>query len=294
MFVLVFSLLIVLMILSLVLTKVNQVYASPVLSIFNRWLRWFIIAGSLADICVFFDFFNRSFEILFIVFFVTWFLIDTIFRWLMIRAISVSPLPLFPRFKVNRSGEEWPVQRRFLNLRDTLREKGFVLSESLRAEVATRYFVRVSVYQNPQTNLRLQVSFLPQPVGNFSICFQLSTLCANGTRIVTDNHYLPFAGFYPSSWQLERKPNTRGFTQLLRIHEQRILKSGQIACEWNVDPLEDLNSQQCELERLNLELGFLLPYSEHDEHGRISYEGRFRVWKEMLSLNYFGRAAKYN
>ena len=69
--------------------------------------------------------------------------------------------------------------------------------------------------------------------------------------------------------------------------------AGSAAVPWTSEPLDDLNAQQTDLERINTELGFLLPHAEHEEHGRISHEGRYRVWKEMLSLSYLGRAARY-
>lgn len=60
---------------------------------------------------------------------------------------------------------------------------------------------------------------------------------------------------------------------------------------WTTEPLGDLNLQQRELEEVNTELGFLFPRSQREDHGKITYEGRYRVWKELWLLNYFGRAA---
>jgi hypothetical protein len=282
------------MIVSLVLTKTNQYYASPVISLINRWLRWVIMAGGLAEISRYFGWLGRPYEVLFVVYFIAWFWFDGIYRWLAIQAVSFSPLPLFPRFAINQVGDEWPVQRRFLTLRDTLRSAGFNYVQSVRAEVATSFFLRLSIYQDKRGLTRAQVAFLPQPTGCLSVCFQFSTQFADGTRVVTDNHYLPFAGFYPETWQLERKPNTRDFYKLLKRHGLRVEQSGQTPVVWSTEPVDDLNAQQSELERLNVDMGFLLPRVEHDEHGRISHEGRFRVWKEMLSLSYLGRPAQYD
>ncbi|MCZ2152790.1 MAG: hypothetical protein LC114_02630 [Bryobacterales bacterium] len=46
-------------------------------------------------------------------------------------------------------------------------------------------------------------------------------------------------------------------------------------------------------EQVNTELGFLFPYAQREDHGTITYEGRYRVWKELWLLNYLGRAARY-
>jgi hypothetical protein len=282
------------MVLSLVITKANHSFAYPVLAVVNRWIRWFVVAGCLAEISLYFGWFDRSFGILYFVYFITWFWMDSVYRWLTIKAISASPLPLFPRFIINRSGDEWPVQRRYLKLREILREKGFSPVQALRSEVATSFYLRVSVYQDSGAMTRLQVSFLPQPMGNISICFHLASRLADGTRLVTDNHYLPFAGFYAETCFVHRMPNRRNFIRLLNYHKKRVALSGRPTVAWTTEPLEDLNAQQSELERINTEMGFLLPHAEHEEHGRISYEGRYRIWKEMLSLNYFGRAADYH
>jgi len=61
-----------------------------------------------------------------------------------------------------------------------------------------------------------------------------------------------------------------------------------------VDPMADLNDTQSELDRVNTELGFLNPRGAREDHGKISNEGRYRVWKEIWMLNYLGRAARYD
>lgn len=281
------------MLLSLVLLKLNQHYASPVLAIVNRWLRWGVMAGMLTELSRHFAWSERPYGVMFAVFFIAWFLLDGIYRWMAIHAMSVSPLPLFPRFSLNRAGDEWPVQGRFLKLRDQLRAAGFKQVQALRAEITSGLHLRLSIYQNEDNTSRLQVAFLPQAAGNVTVCLHLATQLADGRRIVTDNHFLPFAGFYPESWHIERRPCTRSFASLLARHRDRVSGAGSAAVPWTSEPLDDLNAQQTDLERINTELGFLLPHTEHEEHGRISHEGRYRVWKEMLSLSYLGRAARY-
>lgn len=281
------------MLLSLLVTKLNQHYASPVLAILNRWIRWGVMAGGVAQMLQHFSWSQRSFGILFLVCLISWFLLEGIYRWLTINAMSVSPLPLFPHFVANRAGDEWPVQKRFLKLRDELRTAGFKQVQALRAEVATSLFLRISVYQNSDNTLRLKIAFIPQPMGNMTVCIHLATQTANGKRMITDNHYLPFAGFYPETWSVERRPNLRSFARLLKLHQNRVATAGMSPVPWTSEPLDDMNDQQTELEQVNTEMGFLLPRTDHEEHGRISHEGRYRVWKEMFSLNYFGRSQRY-
>jgi hypothetical protein len=278
---------------SLVLMRVNQHFASPLLAVVNRWLRWLVLAGGSAQLAVTLGWSERPMEVLFAAFLILWFMLESIYHWLAIHAMSVSPLPLFPRFSVNQGGDEWPVQSRFMRLREQIRSSGFKHVQALRAEVATSLHVRASFYHSRDQLTRLQVTFLPQALGNVTVSLHLATRTADGLRIVTDNHHLPFAGFYPENWLVERRPWSRSLGGLLARHSRRVAGTGAMPVPWVDEPIEDVNAQQQEIERLNTRLGFLLPSPEHEEHGRISAAGRYRVWKEMLSLNYFGRAARY-
>src|SRR3569833_1959226 len=94
---------------SLVLMQVNQRLASPVVAIADRWMRWIVFAFGGAQISRDFNLIDRPFWTLAVVFFIVWFLGETLYNWLAISALSVSPLPLFPRYVINMSGEEWPV-----------------------------------------------------------------------------------------------------------------------------------------------------------------------------------------
>lgn len=281
------------MFISLVLYQLNQRVASPVLAIFNRWLRWIIFAIGGAHIAIDFGWVDRPFWAVAVAFFLIWFLCETLYNWLAIQALSVSPLPLFPRFAVNTSGEEWPTAPRLLKIREWLRSRDFKLAQSLKAEVGPGIYLRVSVYQDPAAEVRIQVTFLPQANGAISVCYSISSQMVSGFRYVTDNLYLPFGGFYPENWLVERNPWRRSLEAMLKRHRQRVAAGKELLLSWNTDPLNDLNSQQRELEQINTELGFLLPHAEREDFGKMSFEGRYRVWKEIWLLNYFGRSTKY-
>ena len=132
--------------------------------------------------------------------------------------------------------------------------------------------------------------FIPQPNGliNYSLSFTSET--ADGERLITDNMHTPYGGFYPDNWNVIRRPWTRSATSLFRLHERRI-QSLDLE-EYEVDPVDDLNQQQGVLERKNIEEGFLFPPHLQEENGRITWEGRYRVWKEVWLLNYFGIASR--
>ncbi len=276
---------------SLVSAQVNLRLGSPVLAIFERWLRWLIFAFGAAHICQEFHLIDRPFWALVTVFVLIWFLGDTLYNWLGIQALSVSPLPLFPRYVPSPGGEEWPVQPRLLRVREWLRGQGFRPVQALRAEIGGGIHLRVAVYQDAAAKIRIHVTFLPQAGGAIAVCYSLISLTADGTRFVTDNFYIPFAGFYPEHWFVERLPLRRALPRMLARHQARIAREETVA--FVSDPLTDLNAQQHELDQLNTRLGFLNPPAEREEFGKISQAGRYRVWKEIWMLNYLGRSARY-
>jgi hypothetical protein len=278
---------------SLIMAQVNQRVASPLLSIADRWLRWFVFAFGAAQVCQDFEFVDRPYWVMVIVFFLLWFLGETLLNWLSIHALSVSPLPLFPRYVANQGGDEWPTQRRALELRDWLRAQGFKQAQAMKAEIGGGIYLRVSVYQNADATIRVQVTFIPQASGAVTICFAVTSLTADDSRYVTDNLYVPFAGFYPEHWFVERVPLCRSIARLLARHKERLAAAGETAVPFTVDPMSDVNQSQGELDRLNTEMGFLHSQQDRDDLGKITHEGRYRVWKEIWMLNYLGRAAKY-
>lgn len=273
--------------------QVNQRVASPVLSIMDRWLRWFVFAFGAAQLCTDFKWVDRPFWALVGVFFILWFMGETLYNWLAITAHSLSPLPLFPRYSLNTSGEEWPVQARLLKTREWLRAQGFRQVQALRAEIGGGIYLRVSVYQDAQATLRVQVTFIPQANGAISVCYAVTSMAPDGCRYITDNLYIPFAGFYPEKWFVERAPWRRSLPRLIARHRARLLAAGVTSEPFEAEPLTDLNAVQHELDRLNTELGFLHPHAEREDLGKFTHEGRYRVWKEIWMLNYLGRSAKY-
>lgn len=281
------------MVASLVLFQVNQRRASPILAIYNRWLRWLIFGFGLAKITADLGWSDRPYWVLTLVFLLGYFLVETMFQWLQIRALSLSPVSLFPRFAVNTEGDSWPTQPRLLRERDWLRAEGFTNQQSLRAEIIPGVYLRMSVYQDRSNTVRIQILFLPQPGGNIVMCASLLSRTADDTRYVTDNLYLPFAGFYPENWLVDRSPWRRTLRTLLKRHQQRLAGEREPLKPWEIEPLADLNAQQHALEQVNTELGFLWPHHEREEQGKMTAEARYRVWKESWLLNYLGRSVRY-
>lgn len=277
----------------LLLFYINLRMASPVLAIPIRWLRWILFAVFMAQTNVQLKLLDRSFWVVTLSVFLLWFLLESGFNWLKVSAISLSPMPLFPRYVVNTSGDEWPTQKRLLRVRDWLREHGFAHVQALKAELGGGIWLRASVYQNQDNTVRLHVLFVPQENGAITACYSLATLTDAKRRYVTDNLYIPFGGFYPESWLVDRSPWSRKLSRLVARHEARLKKTNDTAVAWETSPIDDINQQQQQMEMINTELGYLLPHAEREEFGKITPEGRFRIWKEAWSLDYLGIAGRY-
>lgn len=257
-----------------------------------RWLRWvtfalvvgLIFSGEEPEV--------RSLNFWRITFaaFLLWFLFETVYNWLLISALSRSTIPLFPRFDRNTEGEGWPNQRRFMLLREWLRVRGFRRLQSLKARLDNPIELHATVYQSEDRVVRLQVLFIPRRPGMVQTNYILSTRTREGEQVITDNISLPFGGYYPENWFLERRPLVRSLERLLKLHRRRLLHGGVNVEPWSADsdPLEELNREQRELEQLNVQAGFLVNLNEQETYGRLTSNGRYRLWKEVWLLKYFG------
>jgi len=277
----------------LLLFYINLRLASPLLAIPIRWLRWILFAVFAAQANDQLAFIDRPAWVIALAAFLGWFLVESAFNWLKVSAISLSPLPLFPRYVVNTSGDEWPTQQRLLKVRDWLREHKFAPVQALKAELGGGIWLRTSVHHNQPGTIRLHTLFVPQESGAITVCFSLSSRTASGRRYLTDNLYIPFGGFYPENWYVERTPWRRRLARLMARHEKRLAAAGEELVAWDTSPIDDINQQQQQMEMVNTELGYLQPHADREEYGKITPEGRFRVWKEAWLLDYFGVAQRY-
>jgi hypothetical protein len=278
---------------ALLLSYWNRWLASPIVAIANRWIRWIFFSLAFAELIRFWEFTDRPFWTLAVIGFLLWFLIESLYTWFAIGALSLSPIPIFPRFEENSTGEEWPAQKRMMMIRDWLRAEKYVCIQPLIADVGTGVQLRLSVYHDPKNLFRVQVLFIPLRNGNMTVCFNVSSETQSGLRYLTDNLFLPFGGFYPEKWSVKRKPWVRSLSSLVSIHRKRMEKDKEVAVPWDSELIEDLNSQQKELDKVNTDLGFLFPYHMREEHGKMTWEGRYRIWTEIWLLNYLGVSRKY-
>jgi hypothetical protein len=263
----------------------------PAFKIAARWLLWFCGATGLGALLIKLDLSGKSLLVTTLFCFLLWPLLETLYNWLAIDALSRSGNPLFPKY---RPGEnEWPIDKTSIQIREYLRSKQYRALTSAIGTIGDDDCVRCAIFESPDHVSRVGVCFVVGPAGPLPPFFSISTILEDGRRIVTDNDSMPFGGFYPEHVFVERHPLSRSLPKLMKRHAKRLEKAGNKPVEWSGDPVAELNKDQQELEQLNTSLGFLVEPSRREELGNISSEGRYRIWKEIWMLSYLGRPFSY-
>lgn len=271
----------------------NRHRVSPTLAIFGRWARWVFFAVAIAVLADIGGYEGHPLWVVALAGFLGWFLVESAYTWMAVNALSRSELPLFPRYEENTRGDEWPSQERFIRIRAWLRRNGFKRVQALYARIQDQVLMRVSVYESEDRKTRLSVLFFPSSRGSAAIAYSFHTQAEDGIRLVTDNIFLPFGGFYPEDWYVERRPWTQSLEKLHQRHAARCDAHGTAFTPFEGPPLNEFNQEQRHLEQLNRELGFLTNQETEEAEGRISSAGRFRVWWELWTLSYFGKSRRY-
>jgi len=275
---------------SLLLSIVGSRINLPIFSVLGRWLRWFAFAGVFVLVMHYFELSFRPVWIHFLTGITLWFLLETAYNWLAINALSNSDIPLFPSFKINDEGDEWPANKEFIAVREWLRTAQFKRLSALKAKLYGEMYLRALIYESADKKTRIQLLFIPTRKSAASVCYTITSQPASSSsRLITDNLFLPYGGYYPEGWEVLRKPLIGSLQRLYRLHEKRLSIFEHITVVFEDTALDELNDQQRILEKLNLKIGFLVPLQEREADGKITYEGRYRIWKEMWLLAYFGR-----
>lgn len=275
---------------SFILLYGNIRWENPLITVVNRWVRWILFSLLIAYLLPAWEIADRPFHVLAISGFLGWFLVESIISWLSIRMLNQSSLSLFPRFTINQRESQWPNQKQFIDLRAWLRANEFKESQALKTHITGSFSVRSSVYLDSKEETLLQFLFFPQKSGKITVYYILMSSTSSGQRFITDNLEMPYGGYFPDQWSMVRKPLCRSLKRLLRCHRERIEASGESVAPWEGDPVDEINFQQSTLEHFNTQEGFLFPSNLHDTHGKITPEGRYRLWKQYWRLRYLGTA----
>lgn len=266
---------------------------TPLFAVAARWMRWAFVAMLGGIGLLISGWTPYPLEVLIALSFLIWFLLETGYLWLALAALNRHHMPLFPKFEENEKRDEWPSQPRFIALRTWLRQTGLELEQAMVAHLDVGTTVRTFAYTDKDRSTRFNVMFLPNARGNLVAAYSVDSQLKDGTRIVTDNMFLPFGGFYPESWQLERHPWMRDPRRIWNRHLERLDAAAQPVVKFDLSPIAQYKSDQRRLEQVNRELGFLNQTTDEEEEGQISPAGRARIWQELWMLAYLGKSFRY-
>jgi hypothetical protein len=263
---------------------------SPIFAIFSRWTRWIFFSLSFSFLLLRIGV-DRPYWVLFITAFLLWFLIESVYYWIAITALSKSEFPLYPHFKVDHDSDECLYEKPLIKVKQWLQDKGFTKKESLKAQFQDIQVLHLFIYEDKKKRIQMHLSLSPLRRGKTAFYCAFSSITKDGSRLITDNFFFPFGGFYPKNWLIERRPWTRNLNRLKKIHDARMqaFQDGEII-SWEEDPLADYNQQQKILENINIKQGLLFPGEYRQKYGKLTKEGRYRFWKEIWLINYLGLA----
>lgn len=270
----------------------NSNWEIPIISVFNRWLRWILFSYIIASLLLQFELVSRPLEVVTTVCFLGWFLIESIYTWISIRILNRSNIPIFYRFKENTENIEWPNQPKFIELRQLLRINNFKETIAIKAEIFDSFNIKSAIYLDETKKIRLQIIFMPIKKNINTMFFILHSEIASGDHYITENIRMPFGGFYPKNWYLLKKPLIKSLSTLLKMHKKRLNASKQEIVSWKENLLEVMNNEQYILQHTNIKKGFILPSHLQHEYGQLSTEGRYRIWKEIWLMKYLGLSLK--
>ena len=259
-----------------------------IIRLFSHWARWLTFACAFSLMLTYFEWSNRADWVHFISGLAAWFILETLYYKISIHMLNISEMDLFPKYKNDTNENLWPINKEVLKIKDLLSEEGFKEEETLKAEIIAHLVIRQAVFLDEARKVRLNVLFIPNAKNEIKLFYSLFSHKTSGEYLLTDNQNMPFGGYYPDHWTVNRYPISHSLKKLLKKHREAMSASEGEWTEVEGDIRTKTNRLQWELEKKNREMGFLNEPNREDKQ-QISSEGCFRIWIEMWLLAYFGK-----
>jgi len=259
-----------------------------IIRLFSHWARWLTFACAFSLMLTYFEWSNRADWVHFISGLAAWFILETLYYKISIHMLNISEMDLFPKYKNDTNENLWPINKEVLKIKDLLSEEGFKEEETLKAEIIAHLVIRQAVFLDETRKIRLNVLFIPNAKNEIKLFYSLFSHKTSGEYLLTDNQNMPFGGYYPDHWTVNRYPISHSLKKLLKKHREAMSESEGEWTEVEGDIRTKTNRLQWELEKKNREMGFLNEPNREDKQ-QISSEGCFRIWIEMWLLAYFGK-----
>lgn len=214
----------------------------------NRWVRWLLFGFGIAFLVREWEISGRPYWALAPGFLLLWILIESVYTWLAVKALSLSDMPIYPRYRPSLDEVVWPVLPFFVGVKEEIRKLGFSLDTSLSAEMGNGLSLRSLLYFNEDRTTRLQVVFAPRASGSPAV-FLVFSSHAGEKRWITDNVWLPFGGMFPEDWNVSRHPFQQSTKGLFTRHFANLKKWAAEPEPFDEEAAEQLNEEQEVLDR---------------------------------------------
>ena len=120
--------------------------------------------------------------------------------------LNISEMDLFPKYKNDTNENLWPINKEVLKIKDLLSEEGFKEEKTLKAEIIAHLVIRQAVFLDEARKVRLNVLFIPNAKNEIKLFYSLFSQKTSGEYLLTDNQNMPFGGYYPNHWTVNRYP----------------------------------------------------------------------------------------
>ncbi|MDR2030521.1 MAG: hypothetical protein LBP65_03600 [Puniceicoccales bacterium] len=272
--------------LSLELLHLPSLRRSIHFAILSHWVRLLAVTLVIACSCKLVVLPTTPFGLLLATGAGGWFLFESMALWRSIHRFAMHCTPLFPAYTVLADENCWPNVPELRPAQNLLKNSGFTLECIARSDSTGPQLLICLVFRSTDDNSRL---FLRLPCPAQPPALPSALVCsgtADGRMLLTENFAGVFAGYYPSNWDVVRRPLCQNLAALLALHGRR-----QRHCQLvpvGKDPMEQLNGMQRELYETNRSRAFFV-CSQKDSRDCLSADAGFRIWMESLLLRYLGR-----
>ncbi|MDR2576554.1 MAG: hypothetical protein LBC42_00690 [Puniceicoccales bacterium] len=265
-------------------TRSRNVLGSLVL----RWIRWGTIGFILACLLKIFSVPQAPFALLLSTGLLLWFLAESAVIWSHVYRCNVAEMPLGARYTVAENRTLWPNSHTWRLGQELLQSAGFEMECLASVDVNNAPFLLCPILISKDRRMRLVMRFSLNPSSRILPSAMLYSIDRSGTVFLTENSCAVFAGYYPTTWNVSRRPLVQS---LMKLHALHCRKTKHASPMELLEPAVDsLNSLQQMLLEENILKNFLLSVQTNGK--KVFYlaeDAGFRIWLEAFLLRYFGR-----
>ncbi len=215
---------------------------------------------------------------------VVYFFALSVLYWIQLSVFNMADFSEGRRYV--KCDSAWRPEPPLLKLKRILQERGFSQIGAFKASCDNFDMVYATVFQNVGACVRLVVAFVPY--GDIWRCVSSAeSILENGKTIYTEASQLPFGLEYPDNYDAKKVVLKSNPLSLLDMHLARLDSAESVPVPFESGAEEFINGQNLKIEKYNRKLGLINPPDMEEEYGYLSQDGKYRVWVEMVLVNYF-------